>query len=187
VRWQELPTAVLVAKLRRGRAVLRWEAAKALSGKRGCVPQLLREVGKEQDDAVRQMLLYAIAHSHDERALDTLSRLLADRGETPDIRGQCAEGLAYILLPMDRRRSGYKAAIRTLMDALDDPSPIVRFWSIFALGSAGARPALPKLRALARSDRARVEGWWRVKDEAADAIEALETGNWPDRERRPAE
>lgn len=181
VRWQKLPTKTLVSKIRRGSQLYRWEAAKALSGKRGCVPELLRELAEERDDKVRLLLLYAISHNHDPAAFETLKRIFVDSREAPAIRGQCAEGLAYLLLFMDGRRIAHKAAVNVLTTALDDPSAEVRFWAIFALGSAGAKSALPKLRLLAKSDNARVEGWRRVKDEAADVIEVLETGEWPDR------
>ncbi|MGH6932158.1 MAG: HEAT repeat domain-containing protein [Dongiaceae bacterium] len=162
----------------------RWEAAKALSDRRGCVPELLRVLTRHQDHEVRAMLLYAISHNRDEAAFDALREILADSSEPPPIRGQCAEGLAYLLWPTDRRRARYKAAIRTLISALDDPSPIVRFWAVFALGSGGIVAVLPKLRRMAKNDRAKVAGWWLVSEESADAIIAIETGLWPDVPRR---
>jgi HEAT repeat protein len=73
------------------------------------------------------------------------------------------------------------------MEALRDETPEVRFWACFALGSMGARPALPELQRLAETDEIVCPGWWRVKDEAVDAVYSILHGVWPDlvRERTP--
>jgi HEAT repeat protein len=185
-RYAKLSVQQLIARLRTGKSHHRMEAAMTLSVRKGCVPALLREFDRRRSTRIREDILYAISHSIDQRAWQTLLAVFSDGREPPAIRGQAAEGIAYLSFAANKHGRNYRHAVNMLTAALDDPSPVVRFWAIFALGSAGARSALPKLRALARSDRAYVEGWWRVKDEAADVVEALETGNWPDRERRPA-
>ena len=83
----------------------------------------------------------------------------------------------------DARTRRYKETVRALVDALSDPSPTVRFWAAFALGAASARTAVPALQRLAATDEAVCPGWWRVADEAADALVTIAGGSPPERHR----
>jgi HEAT repeat protein len=101
--------------------------------------------------------------------------VLQNQHEPTGLRGQAAEGLAYLHGPCagaarDRRRRAYRVAGQILITALDDPAPEVRFWSAFALGSMRYRAALPILRKLARRDKERFGNWWTVGEEAGDAV-----------------
>jgi HEAT repeat protein len=102
-------------------------------------------------------------------------RILQSQHESTGLRGQAAEGLAYLHGPCagaarDRRRRAYREAGQILIAALGDPAPEVRFWSAFALGSIRYRAALPILRKLARRDKERFGNWWTVGEEAGDAV-----------------
>jgi len=54
---------------------------------------------------------------------------------------------------------------------LDSPSPMIRFWACFGLGSLGCRRAIPRLQKLAAKDSSLCPGWWYVREEAEDALD----------------
>lgn len=69
---------------------------------------------------------------------------------------------------------GDKAAIRPLIDALNDPSPDMRVSSIEALETLGATEALPRLRLLLKDDeRIHTDNSRRVSEAAQSAIARL--------------
>jgi len=114
--------------------------------------------------------------------------ILQNGHESPGLRGQVAEGLAYLHgpcagAPRDRRRRAYREAGQLLITALGDPAAEVRFWAAFALGSMHYRAALPVLRKLARTDKERFGNWWTVGEEAADAVDHINGGPLPIRIR----
>jgi HEAT repeat protein len=109
---------------------------------------------------------------------DAFVAVLRNSQETPGLRGQVAEGLAYLYGPCagaarDRRGRAYRQAGESLTAALGDPAAEVRFWCVFALGSMRYRPALSVLQGLAQTDEGRFGNWWTVREEAADAIERI--------------
>ena len=109
---------------------------------------------------------------------EALVRVVQNQEESADLRGQAAEGLAYLFGPCagarhDRRQRAYRVAGEKLVIALSDPSAEVRFWSAFALGSMRYRAALPVLQKLARTDKEMFGNWWTVGEEAADAVDSI--------------
>ena len=109
---------------------------------------------------------------------DAFVEVLQNQEETAGLRGQAAEGLAYLFGPCagarhDRRQRVYRVAGQKLVVTLSDPSAEVRFWSAFALGSMRYRAALPALQKLARTDKEMFSNWWTVGEEAADAVDSI--------------
>jgi len=99
--------------------------------------------------------------------------IFSDPKNSSELRSQVAEGLGYFHSYTDKRSRDYRLTGELLIEGLDDLSPSVRFWSCFALGTIGFKNALPKLKKLANSDKALVEGWWWVKWEAEDAYRKI--------------
>jgi HEAT repeat protein len=149
--------------------------------------------------AQRTAAAYALAFAgdvhadphHAEPIRQAFTDLLGDAGEPPALRAQAAEGLANMLGgcgsdPARDEQAARDEAGRLLQAALADADPEVRFWSAFALGSLAYAPALPALRELAARDRAHLDGWWTVGEEASDAVDRIEGREPPERIGRPA-
>ena len=115
--------------------------------------------------------------------LEAYLDVLNDENEAPAVRAQVCEGLNYIEWGDHRRRLA-RRVIASLLRALGDASPEVRFWACFAIGKFGVRRALPALKALSEKDNTLVPGWWTVGEEAADAITKINGGEPPDRVMR---
>jgi HEAT repeat protein len=142
---------------------------------------LVQTLREHPDPALREAAAYALWQFRDDRAHPLLLAALRDPAEDPRVRGQAAETLGYTT--RDARTRRYKETARALVDALGDPSPTVRFWAASALGGMRARAATPALRRLAATDQAVCPGWWRVADEAADALVRITGGTLPERYR----
>ena len=89
--------------------------------------------------------------------------------ESPSVRAQALEGFG-LQRPTKRNRiwSGVESAI---LRGLADKSTEVRFWACYAAGTLQVQSALPKLQDLTDTDSEICPNWWRVSDEALDAIE----------------
>src|SRR6266404_4132743 len=89
---------------------------------------------------------------------------------------------AYMHPP--QRSAVWRNTERTVLRSLRDESPEIRFWACYAAGTLRIRKALPLLRKLANEDKAMCPNWWRVSDEAADAVEWIHRRRHiPDRNR----
>jgi HEAT repeat protein len=139
---------------------------------------ILRE---HTDPALREAAAYAFWQFSDDRAHPLLLAALRNAAEDPRVRGQAAETLGYTT--HDARTRRYKETAESLVDVLDDPSPTVRFWAAFALGTMRARTAVPALQRQSATDEAVCPGWWRVADEAADALVTIAGGVPQERHR----
>jgi HEAT repeat protein len=163
-----------------GDELLAGEASKALANlggaqaRRGCV----RVLDSDAPRPARYAATYALAFMRDDAAARTLAALVLDPGEDPEIRGQAGEGFDHFGREGGPHR---RLAVRAALRGLDDPSPVVRFWCAFALGAMPYPRAIPALRKLARRDTAVCPGWWRVCDEAADAVAHMEGRPTPER------
>lgn len=98
--------------------------------------------------------------------------ILRNRSESPTVRGNAAESLG-VLLRFGRKSPKYRRTESTLIKALNDPNAEVRFWALYALGEMLSTRALPKIRRIAKDDKARVPKWWSVKREAQEVIERI--------------
>jgi HEAT repeat protein len=158
--------ASLVEQLRdEAPSELVWEVTKALCNL-GHGGDILRRLVREAANPVlRQAAAYGLGRIRDEESVGILCEVVASPNETPAVRGQAAESLAYL---SDAR------ALTTLLQAVQDPGPEVRFWSVFALGHLRERRAIPALEKMAATDHAIVEGWGSVSEEAREALRQLQ-------------
>lgn len=123
----------------------------------------------------RQSVAYALSFLGEDGALEYLLVSFANKSEHPDVRAQCAEGIANLLSGADRRTRVWKQTVITLLPGLKDDSAEIRFWTIFAVGALRAKAALPTLRKLTRTDAAVMSSMgWEVGEEATDAIAWIE-------------
>lgn len=143
------------------------EAAKRLAESKSASPKLRELLRRERREPTRHAILYALSWKRDPRAWPIFVRVLSDRSESPLVRGQAAEGLAYNFHRKRKGSAGFESAFAALISASRDESAEVRFYVAFALGASRDARALPVLRKMTR-DRA-------VAAEARDAIMRLQT------------
>jgi len=162
-----------LADLRGGDMSDAFEAAKNLSNRtRKPVDEIIAILNEAQSAHNREAAAYALSWAFGRRDQKPLEALLAtfDKvGESPGVRGQALEGFG-LQHPSRRNRlwSGIEAAI---LRGLADEATEVRFWACYAAGELQVKSALPKLQELAENDTEICLNWWRVSEEAADAIE----------------
>jgi HEAT repeat protein len=149
----------------------RWEAATALSQVDD--PRTLRRLerlleGKGGDEG-RAAAAYVLGFSGETDVSGVLVGRLADTDESPVVRAHAAEALGHLL-----QHQPVLAEIRvTIVSALRDPEPEVRFWSAFAAGVLDLQESRPQLERM-RDDESAVEGWWTVGQEAEWALRCLD-------------
>ena len=100
------------------------------------VDVLLDVLRPEQPFALRYEAVYGLGNLRDARAFDPFCRIIRDRGENATLRSLAAE-LVSNFEGVD--------AVPTLIDALSDREPMVRFdaaWSLALVGDGRARDAL---------------------------------------------
>jgi HEAT repeat protein len=150
--------------------------------------QLLNFIRNHPDALMREAAAYGLREL-DHRKFDRyrmiapLTEVVEDKNEEPSVRGTAAESIGSALMYPDRRRKAYRQAVSTLIEALRDESPEVRFWACYSLGVMRVSAALDDLRRVAATDTAMYPGWWFVRDEAADAIGNILGEPFPFRER----
>ena len=133
----------------------------------------------------RVQAAYSLAFLFDRRAFGPFFEVARNPAVDPLLRGECLEGIAYLVSNEDGRewpaRHTHRAreTERRLIALLDDPSSEVRFQAIFALGLGGFKRATPALKAVT-GDASRGPFGWTVGAEAQDVLAYFETGKWPD-------
>ena len=164
----------LLEDLRRGDAGEAFEAAKSLSE----LPvlsaaQLAAALHDTKDAHNREAVVYALSWLRGRRdrneSLPTLLNIFRDADEHPAVRAQALEGLG--LQRPSRRHKLWADVERAILSGLSDEAVEIRFWGCYAAGTLRVKSALPRLRELSRHDHAVCPHWWRVSEEAADAIE----------------
>lgn len=143
-------------------------------------------------DHVRAAAIDALRGFFDRRALRVFARVLADRGASIVVRAECAEAMGYCAERwFDRARTRDAELSRAVSDALDaglrDPSPAVRFWSVYAVGMLRARAFESHVTTVASRDDAAIEGFWSIADEARDVAAVLRGEPWPERVAKSAD
>jgi HEAT repeat protein len=151
-----------------------WEAAKAAArgpANKTLANVLLKQLRKGKRPTDRCAAAHALGFGRYKGVIPALERCLANRKENVRVRGYAAEALA---------NQWANRSIPILTKCLRDPSKIVRFWCVYALGVANtlnrkkARVAIPALRELVEGDKRVVRGCWSVQDEAQWALANLE-------------
>ena len=73
-------------------------------------------------------------------ALSVLIHLLSTSDIHESVRGQAAEGIGII--KPSKKNKHRQLAESTLINCLNDPSPVVRFWSCYSVGQLKMNKAL---------------------------------------------
>jgi HEAT repeat protein len=166
-----LKRRLLLRALSRGDDAARWSAARQLSGPlgRGMREQFERTLVEAEDPTGRAAAAYVLGFLGDAGAADALAARLVDVREEPEVRAYAAEALGHLL-----QLAPVLANVRTAVSrGLRDPTPEVRFWCAFAAANLELRETRPLLEHLAETDRARIDGWWSVAEEAQWALRVL--------------
>jgi HEAT repeat protein len=157
------------------------EAARLLESDKSTTSRLIELLETERRVDTRHAILYTLSWHADLRTWDLMVRILSDPREAPLVRGQAAEGLAYSFSQVSPGSREFEVGVKALLDALKDPSPEVRYCSLFALGATNHPPLIPMLKAML-ADQTPVPGWvGTVAYSAAQAIEGIE---WAEKMRR---
>lgn len=154
-----------------------WDQAQSLiqAEDTTAVPRLIRDLRASADCEKRVAAAHTLGFLHDRRAVKPLIQVVRNRKASPRLRGQAAESLGYLVMFRADR-----LAFSTLLEEFEDPSPEVRFWSVFAVGQMGNREAIPALTKISQEDKATLPGWWSIAKEAKAAIRQI-------RKRTPAD
>jgi HEAT repeat protein len=105
--------------------------------------------------------------------IEILMAVLRDSDEDAELRAIAAEGAIRLLLDVDRRLTTYRRAISLIIEMLSDPTPLVRFSCVHALGELRVHAACAKLTDLSTSDRSRIPGIGTVAEEAQTVLRRL--------------
>jgi hypothetical protein len=113
-----------------------------------------------------------------DKCVRTLIDLLATPKNHEEVRGHAAEGIGMLPIPNKQLR---RKVENVLIRGLNDPSPVVRFWSCYAVGQKKIKKAIPILENLVNIDTDICPGWWYISEEAEDAIEWINGRDCKDR------
>jgi hypothetical protein len=164
----------LLEDLRCGDMSEAFEAAKSLSELTGLsAVQLVAVLHDAKYVHNREATVYALSWLRGRRdkneSLPALLNICNDANETPSVRAHALEGLG--LQRPAKRHKLWADVERTILNGLSDEAVEIRFWACYAAGTLRVKSALPRLRELSREDATVCPRWWRVSEEAADAIE----------------
>ncbi|MHB8875644.1 MAG: HEAT repeat domain-containing protein [Myxococcaceae bacterium] len=181
----------LIAALEEGSEPERWEAAKQLTDLADLADtrRLIRLLRRGRTSRARESAAWILGSVWlaGPGLVEALLEALQDTRESPLVRAQAAEALGDRFDRGALPRRQLSRVGRALTVVLEHPDPELRFWAAFSLGKLRFRPALDALRAVASSDTRFCPGWWRVCDEARDAIRWIETGKPPKERSRVGE
>ncbi len=166
-------TKQLLEDLEHGDSSAAFEAARTLSNlPRLPARRVIEVLGRAESVHNREAITYTLSwlrRKDNQEILRALLNIVNNAHENSAVRGQALEGLGV-------QKSGPRGKLwrdieRTILTSLKNPSVEVRFWACYAAGSLRMKSALPQLREFAENDSAIYPRWWRVSEEAADAIE----------------
>ena len=164
----------LLEDLRCGDVSEAFEAAKSLSElSQLSAVQLVAVLHDAKHVHNREASVYALSWLRGGRdkneSLPALLKIFNDVNEQPSVRAQALEGFG--LQRLTKRHKLWADVERAILRGLSDEAVEIRFWACYAAGTLRVKSALPQLRELALNDSALCPRWWRVSEEATDAIE----------------
>ena len=169
--------------LRNGSQIDAFEAAQNLSSRsRPPIDEIIAVVNEAENSHNREAATYALSwirRKGNQKPLEVLLATFDKVEETSSVRAQALEGFG---LQHPTKRNRLWSRVETaILHGLSDKSAEVRFWACYAAGTLQVKSALPKLRELAENDVEVCPNWWRVSEEAADAIEWIHGRETPSR------
>ena len=168
-----MDTKQLLEDLEHGDGPAAFEAAKTLSNLPDLpVMEVLEAFGRAENLHNREAIAYTLSwlrRKDNHEILQALLKIVNDVSGNASVRGQALEGLG-VQKPSPAHEL-WRAVEQTILTSLSDTSAEVRFWACYAAGTLQMKSALPQLRELAANDTTMYPTWWRVSEEAADAIE----------------
>ena len=115
--------------------------------------------GSSSHDEERSAALYALRGLFEGRAARTMLEVLRDDGAPPAVRADAADGLGYWGPELvARARGGLSLAIDVLRGALQDASPDVRYWALYATGALACHALVNEVETLTSDDAVTREG-----------------------------
>jgi len=165
-----------LAEIQKDDKVARVEAAKTLSTDLAAFIPLRKLLKTAARPETRLAIVFALSWHSDMRSWAIFIKILGDQNESPAVRAQAAEGLAYKFYRKRRGTSSFQSAIGLLEAVLTDPSPEVRYYAAFALGASGERGVIPALRKIAKDRSTSMSFVGTVGDEAMDAVKQINEG-----------
>ena len=169
--------------LRNGSQIDAFEAAQNLSSRsRPPIDEIVAIVNEAENSHNREAATYALSwirRKRDQKPLEVLLATFDKVVESPSVRAQALEGFG-LQHPTKRNRL-WNRVETAILSGLSDKSAEVRFWACYAAGTLQVKFALPKLRELAENDFEVCPNWWRVSEEATDAIEWIHGRRTPSR------
>jgi HEAT repeat protein len=169
--------------LRNGSQSDAFEAAQDLSSrKRPPLDEIIAVLNEAGNSHNREAAAYAsswIRSKRNQKPLEILLATFHKVEENPNVRAQALEGFG-LQRPTERNRL-WSCVESAILRGLADSSAEVRFWACYAVGTLQVKNALPKLRELSETDFEVCPNWWRVSEEATDAIEWIYGRETPSR------
>lgn len=168
-----MKTKQLLEALEHGNSSEAFEAAKSLSTlPRLPAKRIMEVLERAKDVPNRVAAVYTLSwlrRKDNREVLQALINIADDASEYPIVRGQAFEGLG--IQKSTQRHKLWRDIERVILAGLRDPEVEIRFWACYAAGSLHMKSALPRLQEITENDSAMYPNWWRVSEEAADAIE----------------
>ncbi len=145
---------------------------------------LARGLRADPDAAVREAIAYALTFWFERRSPRVLVPVLLDTSEATAVRAQAAEGIGNVLQCRRLTAVEHERIAAAMRIGLNDASVEVRFWCLYAVGNLRMAELRPLVEHRRDTDTSLCPHWWRVCDEASDALAYWDTGQWPDLDRR---
>lgn len=169
--------------LRNGSQIDAFEAAQNLSShSRPPIDEIIDVLNQAENAHNREAAAYALSwirRRRNQKPLEVLLATFEKIEESPSVRAQALEGFG-LQHPTKRNRL-WSRVETSILRGLADELAEVRFWACYAAGTLQVKTALPKLRELVENDFEVCPNWWRVSEEAADAIEWIHGRETPSR------
>lgn len=138
--------------------------------KRRTLVPLLHALEHHPEAWGRKVAANALCWMYSPRSYRALIRVLLNQDEDPEVRGEAAHALGNMMAWPARK---------AILAGLRDPSPVVRFWCIYAAAQIAYRQTITVLRQLAKRETDEIHAmWWSNRREAKWALDCVEAGQY---------